>query len=95
MAKQELVRQSLYRNDRVEMFFDGQEIKDSPERIFACYEACRGLNPEHVGELVLMVKHLSGTLDYIAENYGLSSGAVDSIKFSVGRARELLAKSKA
>jgi hypothetical protein len=44
----ERVPVSFYRNDIVTLFYEGQKIEDSPERVFACYSACRNIPTEQL-----------------------------------------------
>lgn len=70
-------------------------LQADAERIVACVNALRGLNPEHVGELVAALDDLAdyaeGACD---EGFGSAQEQSDGMQASIKKARELLAKVK-
>lgn len=76
---------------------DGPELlmKANKRRMLACVNALRGLNPEHVGELVAALDDLAdyaeGACD---EGFGSAQEQSDGMQASIKKARELLAKVK-
>lgn len=89
-----------FTNDAVISFsIGGQTITDCPERIAACVNACRGLNPEVVPELVACLKGLLCSHDELLERCLLHDAFLNHAQqLNAGiegiRARELLARVK-